>query len=131
MGQSLFQTVGEFIPDKLIADNAVPITTKGIQISAGQGVLRRGTLLGADDGGSYRVTGSTVKEEEAEAAGEIGCDCILTEDVDAQEQDVIAAAYITGVFNREAVVLAEGASLNDYETELRRLGIFFKTVQEG
>lgn len=127
MGQNLFQTVGEFIPDKLIADNAVPITTKGIQIAAGQGVLKRGTLLGTDDGGSYRVTGSTGEE----ADSEIGCDCILTEDVDAQEQDVIAAAYITGMFNREAVLLAEGASLNDYETELRKLGIFFKTVQEG
>ena len=153
MGDNLYRTTGEFIPDKLIAGNRIPVTTKGIVVSAGQGLLKRGTVLGISASGTYRVTGSkdipggdsqagaeasgekmeTSAEEdftEAASAETVGCDCILADAVDTTEGDAVAAAYVTGEFNRDALSSAEGAELCNYETELRRLGIFIKSVQE-
>lgn len=151
MGQELFKTTGEFTPDKLIADNAIQITTKGIRVASGQGILKRGTLLG-EENGLYKMTGSQAvgsgenagsktvesgEDAEGKTAGSeedagktVGCDCILTDDVDTSAGDVVAAAYVTGTFNRAAVITAEGTKVETYETELRRLGIFLKGVQE-
>lgn len=67
---------------------------------------------------------------EAASAETVGCDCILADAVDTTEGDAVAAAYVTGEFNRDALSAAEGAELCNYETELRRLGIFIKSVQE-
>ena len=129
MGQDLFKTTGEFTPDKLIADNAIPVTTKGIRVASGQGVLKRGTLLGAADD-VYKVTGSKAADGDEESGNTVGCDCILADDVDTSDGDAVATAYVTGTFNRAAVITAEGTEAGTYETELRRLGIFLKGVQE-
>lgn len=150
MGDSLYRTTGEYVPDKLIADNKIPVITKGIRILAGQGYLKRGTMLGPSGSGGYVVTGAelvlqdgdtsagtvgTPEEGEPSAAARnaqtlAGCDCILAEDADTTDTDVVAAAYVTGMFNRDALYLAEGAEVDTYETELRKLGIFLRTVQE-
>lgn len=143
MGENMYKTTGTFVPDSLIADNAIAITTKGVTIAAGQGILKRGTLLGASQDG-YKVTGSMETpdtnteeeaegedtEKEAEGGSKIGCDGILTDDVDTTKEGAVAAIYITGTFNRNAIILAEGEKIETYETELRKLGIFLKTVQE-
>lgn len=129
MGQALFKTTGEFTPDKLIADNAIPITTKGIRVASGQGILKRGTLLG-EENGLYKMTGSKTADDEEDAGKTVGCDCILTDDVDTSAGDIVAAAYVSGTFNRAAVITAEGTKVDTYETELRRLGIFLRDVQE-
>ena len=127
MGDILYRNTGEFTPDRLVADNAIPLTTKGIAVAAGQGTLKRGTLVGPGEDGSYRVTGSAEKD----GGGKTCCDCILADDVDTSGEDaVVTAAYVTGSFNRGAVILAEGADIGSYETDLRRLGIFLKSVQE-
>ena len=49
MSENLFQTTGTFTPDKLIADNAIPITAKGIEIAEGEGFLKRGTLMRSEE----------------------------------------------------------------------------------
>lgn len=131
MGENLYRKTGEFTPDRLVADNAIPLTAKGIMVAAGQGLLKRGTLLGPDSGGLYRVTGS--KEPTGEEAGtsekKIGCDCILADNADTAS-DAAASAYVTGCFDSAALILAEGADIKSYEAELRKLGIFLKSVQE-
>ena len=121
MSENLFQTTGTFTPDRLIADNAIPITTKGIKVAKGEGLLKRGTLMGPVGDGTYKRTGSTEG---------IVADCILTDDVAAMLSDAVTTAYVSGTFNRAAVVLPEGKDIADYETELRKLGIFLKAVQE-
>lgn len=124
MSENLYKTTGEFTPGKLIADNAIPTIAKGVKIASGQGNLKRGTLLGAAADGTYKVTGS------ADGNATIGCDCILTDDVNATDAAVVSNAYVSGTFNRDAIILAEGAAITTYETELRKLGIYLKAVQE-
>jgi len=57
-------------------------------------------------------------------------DCILTDDVAAVTKSVVSSGYISGNFNRAAVILPTGVEIASYETELRKLGIFLKAVQE-
>ena len=124
MGKSLFGEVGEFVPDKLIADNSIPVTTKGITLAAGEGTLMRGALLGKDSNGEYMLMdGDTITSP----------DCILTDMADTAESKVITTGYITGTFNRAAVTDASSKDIEDigdYETEMRKLGIFLSAVQE-
>jgi len=42
----LVQNLDSFIPDNLIVDGSVPILTKAVKLGAGQGALKRGTVLG-------------------------------------------------------------------------------------
>ena len=124
MSENMYKTTGEFTPDKLIADIAIPVTAKGVKIAAGQGALKRGTVLGVCADGTYKVTGSTDGDKTVEA------DCILTNDIDATESEAVTTAYISGCFNKNALILADGAEIATYETELRKLGIYLKSVQE-
>lgn len=133
MGANLYKTTGTYTPDSLIADNAIPVTAKGIKIAKGEGGLARGALLGRTEDGTYRLTGKSytvTKEDKTETTATVGADCILTDSVDAADEEVITSAYVTGTFNRAAITLAEGADIDGYETELRKLGIFLKSVQE-
>lgn len=120
----LFKDKGEFRPDKLIASNILPIFSEGITLAANQGVLKRGTLIGALNGKGY-LTGSTI---DTTAVGVTG---VLTDDVDTGTDvaGVIATVYLTGVFNPAALVLHASATLDTYKLEMRKLGMFTKEVQ--
>lgn len=136
MGENLYQTTGTFVPDKLIADSVIPITVKGIKVAKGQGVLKRGTLMGQAADGTYKQTDTTEEisvgegESATKTSATIGADCILTEDVAAVLSDVVTTAYVSGTFNRAAIFLPEGKEIAAHETELRKLGIFLRAVQE-
>lgn len=132
MGEQLYKGAGEFVPDALIADLAIPVMAKGIKVAKGEGLLRRGTLLGIGADGMYRRTGTAKGEGEdsVKETAAIGADCILADDVDAVFSDVVTTAYVSGTFNRAAVILPEGEDVAGHETELRRLGIFLKEVQD-
>ena len=54
----------------------------------------------------------------------------MTDDVAAVTKSVVSSGYISGNFNRAAVILPTGVEIASYETELRKLGIFLKAVQE-
>ncbi len=136
MSENLFQTTGTFMPDNLITDNAIPITAKGIKVAKAEGILKRGTLMGRAADGTYKRTDTT--ESVTTGSGEsattttktIGADCILTDDVNATSASVVTSAYISGTFNPAAIILPTGKDIADHETELRKLGIFLKSVQE-
>jgi len=131
----MFEQTGEFRPDSLIAGNRVPILPEGIGLKAGQGVLRRGSLIlrGADRAGYI-----------AEAAGTIamlaeGADRkvfgLLTDDVDTgtdpAADNVPGTAYRTGEFSRSAVIVAgEGAEASAYEDAMNDRGLYLRGVQE-
>lgn len=42
----LVQNLGSFVPDNLIVDGSVPVLTKAVELTTGQGELKRGTVLG-------------------------------------------------------------------------------------
>ena len=51
---NLFEQIGEFKPDSLIAGNSFPIMKEGIGLKAGQGILKRGSLImKCADGAGY------------------------------------------------------------------------------
>ena len=131
MGEQLYRKTGESTPDKLIADVSIPVTAIGIRVAKGEGVLKRGTLLGIAADGTHKRTDT----EEGAGTGDgdsaaIGADCILTDDVDATDREVVTTGYVTGRFNSAAVIVPEGKTVSAHEATLRQLGIFLRSVQE-
>ena len=114
----LVQNLDSFIPDNLIVDGSVPILTKAVKLGAGQGILKRGTVLGKiTTGGEYVIVNSTNTDGSQDA------DCILADDVDTTES-VVAVAYTSGHFNRKALVFGGSDTADTHEARLRELGIF-------
>ncbi len=113
--------VGEFVPDNLIAGNRHPVDVCHVVIKAGQ-KLERGTVLEEDaaEAGKYVIRGTQV---EAEA------EYILAETVDASEEDTVGAAYITGEFAENALIVKEDYTITDKDRKnLRNAGIFLQTI---
>lgn len=132
MGENLYKKIGEFTTDKLIAGNAIPLTAKGITVAKGQGVLKRGTLLGIAHDMTYKQTDTTETYEGGSGSqtDTIGADCILCEDIDATNSAVVTSAYVTGEFNSAAIILPDEKHIETHEAELRKLGLYIKSVQE-
>lgn len=136
----LFGKEGEFEPDKLISGNKQGVLTRGIALAAGQGVLKRGTLLSRNENDLGVIFTQSSKEDigenedgkETAAQLSVCPSGILTDDADtgnSQDGDpVIAEEYITGVFNPEAVIVSEGTNVKDLTEKLRMLGIFMEEV---
>ena len=125
----MFEQIGEFTPDSLIASPDLPILKEGIGLKPGQGLLKRGSLImkGTDKAGY--IAGSSAAGEGAQVYG------ILTDDTDtgddASGDNVPAVTYMTGVFNPAAIRLSgEDADIGTYEREMRDAGIHLRSVQE-
>ena len=146
----LFQKEGEFTPDNLISGDKKGMLTRGITLAAGQGILKRGTLLarnendlgvvfgaaagnGAGTGDSQTDETTTGTPETTATAAVMLPSGILTDDTDTGEdssgENVIATEYITGVFNPDAITVEEGTDVREYTETLRTLGIFFEEVK--
>ncbi len=113
--------VGEFVPDNLIAGNRHPVDVCHVVIKEGQ-KLERGTVLEEDaaEAGKYVIRG-TLAESQAEY--------ILAEAVDATEGDAVGAAYITGEFAENALIVKDGYTITDKDRKnLRDAGIFLRTI---
>lgn len=107
--------------DNLIAGTTHPIDVKSVVLKGGQGVLKRGTVLGI-----ISETGLAVPVDSQKADGSQVPDSILTDDVDTTAGDVTATAYSSGLFNRKALIFGGTDTADDHETKLRELGIFLK-----
>lgn len=138
--------VGTFTPDNLIAGNRHPVDVCHVVIKAGQ-QLARGTVLEKDgtESDKYVIRGSmaaaksaaenvtegegTQEQQSVEDVKEVEAEYILAEDVDASDEDVIAAAYYTGEFAENALIVKEGYQMTDEDRKvLRNAGIFLKTI---
>lgn len=138
---NMFEQTGEFKPDSLIAGNEFPIMKEGIALKAGQGVLKRGSLImkcAADKAGYIAGSVVTVKTGEGENAqtsnAEMKVFGILTDDcdtgTDASADNIPAVCYQTGEFNRAAVIVSgEGAAVENYEDDMKCVGIYLRSVQ--
>ncbi len=118
----MFEQIGEFKPDSLIAGNEFPILKEGIGLKAGYGVLKRGSLIMKENGAGY-IAGT------GEATEVFG---ILTDDVDTGEDEagdnIPATVYQTGEFNRDDVIVS-GDNTANYEDDMRKAGIYLRSVQ--
>ena len=122
----MFQQIGEFTPDSLIASQEFPILKEGIGLKAGQGLLRRGSLILKAEGAGYMAGAA-----QASAGKVFG---ILADDADtggdASASNIPAVVYLTGVFDRDAVLVSgEGAAAGDYEDEMKGVGLYLRSVQ--
>ena len=108
---------GTFTPDALIVSPDFPILTGGIGLSqGGQGTGVTDCHVAALLGMTELVFG------------------ILTDDTDtgsaAEGDNIPAVCYITGHFNRGAVAVKAGATIDTYEDELKGIGIHLANVQK-
>lgn len=119
----LYSNLGTFTPDNLIAGNDVPLLVKGVTLKAGQGVLKRGTVLGI-----ITATGLAVPVDSTQTDGSQTAFGILADDIDTGDatatENVVAAAYVSGHFNRRALIFGGTDTADKHETRLRELGIF-------
>lgn len=115
----LIKNLDSFTPDNLIAGNDIPLLTKAVTLQGGQGVVKRGTVLGI-----ITATGKAVPVDNVAADGSQNADCILADDVDTTGGDVVAEAYRSGHFNRQALIFGGDDTAADHEERLRELGIF-------
>ena len=125
----MFEQIGEFTPDSLIASADFPILKEGI--------LKRGTLIIRSEktgyiAGATVTTGSGEGAETEEIKGKIFG--ILTDDTDTgtdvSADNIPAVCYQTGIFNRGAVIVAgENATVDKYEDDMRDTSLFLHNVQ--
>lgn len=118
---SLYNTEGTFVPDNLIADEAIAQTLKGITIASGQGVVKRGSVLGI-----ITASGKGKLAAKASVDGSQIAKFVVAEDVDSTSADVVAQCYQSGSFNRKALIFAAGNTASDHEDSLRQYSIFLK-----
>ena len=136
----MYEQIGEFKPDSLIVSPDFPILKSGIGLKPGYGVLKRGSLIAkAADGSGYLAgTEVTVTTGEGDAAkteaAEMSVFGILTDDTDTGTDKTVtdnipAVVYQTGEFNPEAVKVADGATVGEFEDEMKKISIFLRAVQ--
>lgn len=122
----MYEQIGEFTPDSLIVSPDFPILKSGIGLKPGYGVLKRGSLITkAADGSGYMAGTEGV---ETSVFG------ILTDDTDTgtdknATDNIPAVVYQTGEFNPEAVQVASGATVGEFEDEMKKISIFLRAVQ--
>lgn len=112
---AIFKTEEGVKYDQLIGGGAVSTFTVNGTIAAGQD-LKRGTLLALADGKYTKAAKGT----EASA--------VLVEDVKA-EADTVTPVYTRGLFNREALIVDEGDTVEAHEEALRKVGIYVTGMQ--
>lgn len=142
----MFEQIGEFTPDSLIVSDDFPILKAGIGLKAGQGVLKRGSLIMKCNDGVGYIAGTTVtvtigEGDSAETKNaEMKVFGILTDDTDtgtdATAENIPAVCYQTGVFNRAAVIVTgkdeagKNVTVDKYEDDMKAVSLFLRNVQK-
>jgi len=99
----------ELVSGKTVTHTAV--------VATGQGILRRGQILGRSAGGKYTLT-------------DLPPLAILTVDVDTTAGDVQAPLHFQGWFKNNACTPMTGQTIGAQAELLRDVGIFLETVME-
>lgn len=114
MADQLYSKLGDSKVDNLIASQRFPILVKGVTLAKGQGVLKRGTVLGV-----ITASGLAKAVDKSKADGSQTAAFILTDDVDtSQATDVRATGYISGIFNGNALFFGSTDTLADHKANL-------------
>ncbi len=114
------EAVGSYSPEMLIIDTKHSTDVCHITIAAGQGKLKRGTVLATKDDDKCYILGTA----------ECTASYILAEDADdATTKDIVAPAYRSGDFNSGALIAKDGYTMNSADiTALRNGGIYLGNV---
>jgi len=112
MAEMLNEKIGEMTYDNLIASVYPEADVFTVTLKAGQGTLKRGTLLAAGDDGMEMISKSTTGKANA-----VLCDPVDTDGDTA----VNAVAYRTGHFNKNMLIVADGYTITDADKEALRV----------
>lgn len=109
-----YHTKYDIKEDNLLAGPEITTLLKNISITPGS-AMKRGTLITVTEG-----KGAATKAGEAASY-------VLARDVD--EKAEAATVYTRGRFNREAIIVAEGDTVEAHEDELRPFDIVFTSLK--
>jgi hypothetical protein len=128
MSRELMEDIGAISQDNLIAGPRFPVQHKGVSLAAGQGLLKRGTVLAIMSDGSAVMVDSahTVEVEEADVPDRDKPDCILAENIDTGDADgspIDAVAYSAGYFIRGSLIFGGSDTWQTHELEMRKLNM--------
>ncbi len=117
-----YKVLGTSKPDNLHAGVEVPLLTKGVELAANQGVLKRGSVIGI-----VTTTGFGKLCDKSADDGSQVANCVLIHDVDTGDANaVMAVCYQSGLFTRGALVFGGDSTADDHDDELRTVGIFLR-----
>lgn len=109
-----FHTKYDIKEDNLLAGPEITTLLKNIPITAGS-AMKRGTLITMTEGkGAATKAGETASY-------------VLARDVDDKADT--ATVYTRGRFNREAIIVAGGDTVDKHEDELRPFDIVFTSLK--
>lgn len=121
MAKRLDENLGSVGYDNLIHGVHPSAEVFHVELAAGQGVLKRGTLLASADGGMKMIGADTTGKANA----------VLADDADTTGGAVVAVAYRTGHFNANSLIVADGYEITDADKEaLRVAGILISDAVE-
>lgn len=131
MAKHLNDKVGSMEYDKLIAGLTPPLKVASGTLAKleTEATYPRGTVLclssGTGGDGTLKILGTTAGDNETLTA-----DCILCDETYVgTEEDVIAAVYVLGCFNENALTVADEYEITqDDRTALRQRGIYLAQV---
>lgn len=117
----MYREIGVNNPDNLHAGVEVPLLTKGVKLAKGQGILKRGSVIGI-----VTETGLGKLVDKAATDGSQVAKYVLANDTDTTDADVMAVCYQSGLFRRKALIFAGDSTAVDHEDELRTVGIYLR-----
>jgi hypothetical protein len=111
----------EYTPKNIFSGNVMPVVTDTIILAASQSARELSVIYYDETKKEFFTQGAEGQTADASKAY-----ALSTIDVEAGEVSVEIPVYLTGEFNKSAVVLPEGKLIEDYILPLRKLGIFLK-----
>ncbi|MEI2466649.1 head decoration protein [Niallia taxi] len=123
--EKMYETIGTFTPDNLIAGHNVPIIPKGITLAKNQGVIKRGTVIGIVTATKLAVPVDSTKTDGSQIPYAITTDTVDTGS-GAATQDAKTTAYTSGLFNSKALLFGGTDTVSKHEVKLRELGIYLQ-----
>ena len=111
--------VENYTPDNLIAENIHPLATGTVTVISGEGRLSRGSVLMRNSNNKFVLA----DEDSGTPLGT--AEVILADDVDTTSADTVANVYISGDFNTDALIVANGYTLSEADrVSLKNAGIY-------
>lgn len=109
--------------DELIGDVIVGLLTKNVTVAEGEN-LKRGSVVGIiSASGKYKLTSAAADD------GSKVANAIVAKDIDASKGDTIGTVYVSGIFNREKLIIGADTTIDAHEEELRNAGIYLTSLK--
>lgn len=125
MSKNLYESLGTVDYDDLFVENVPESDVVTIKLAASQGVLARGSLVSGTPGGNMTLLAAALADT-VTVASTNGTMNYVTAYVLADKVDtgtgsaVVAIAYRTGHFNRQAIKVNSSYTLTDADEEFLR-----------